>query len=654
MNSSVPWAPPTRLSLLPPESAAVLDPFFEAAVLGVTELHLISSVARLCPEAGPLDLLALGVASRGARHGHTCTNIADARQLTSSAAITVDGEAPPLHLPWPAPHDWSSALESSPIVARPDDTDSEAIRPLVFDGELIYLQRYWTHETRVADELRRRAAISSAPSRLEEVLDSLFGPSDDAGSAASQRQAVGQALSGGISIITGGPGTGKTYTIARILAGAHQLAESLGPARAQPHAPTHTNAHAKPHNVALAAPTGKAAARITESVGDALDSIADFGDTHRESEASTIHALLGWAPGDGFRHDRRHPLPHDMVIVDEASMVSVSLMARLLDALRPEASLVLVGDPDQLASVEVGTVLSDIIGPSVAPQPDTGHLGQLAERITVLARSHRFGQSSPIGQLASSIRAGRAEPMLELLASTSSFSGETDNGSVSTMSTASSISWIDPHDPDGSSGLKRLIDDVIESAVLVAEAALAGDAAAGIRHAMSTKVLAAVHHAQFGLHHWNDLIENAVGERVADFDNSRPWFIGRPVIITANDRVNRVSNGDIGLTVAHHGSLAVALPAPDGIRFLPVSRLSEAQTWWAMTIHMSQGSEFDHAVVSLPSTGSRVLSRELLYTAVTRARSRVTIIAGEEALRSAIDTPIARASGLRSRLWPRS
>ncbi len=635
MSSSLSSAPPTRFSLLPRESAAVLDPFFETAVFGVTELHLINSVARLCPEAGPLDLLALAVASRGARLGHTCTNLADIRQLVSTTSLTVDGETPLLHLPWPDPHEWSSALESSPIVSLPDDPEPEAIRPLVFHGELIYLQRYWTHETRVADELRSRAAVSSAPSRLEEVLDSLFGPPDVTRDASSQRQAVRQALSSGISIITGGPGTGKTYTIARILAGAHGLAGSPGSDRS------------RPHNVALAAPTGKAAARITESVGDALKSIDELGHTLREAEASTIHALLGWSPGDAFRHNRRHPLPHDMVIVDEASMVSVSLMARLLDAVRPDASLVLVGDPDQLASVEVGTVLSDIIGPSAAAAPldaappgdaqsGTASPGQLAERITVLTRSHRFGESSPIGQLASSIRAGQAEPMLELLTSTST-------------------SWIDPHDPDSSDnsvGLESLIDEVIDSAVLVAEAALVGDAEAGIQHTMSTKVLAAMHHTQFGLHYWNDLIENAVAERVADIDNSRPWFIGRPVIITANDRVNRVANGDIGLTVAHNGSMAVALPAPDGVRYLPVSRLSEVQTWWAMTIHKSQGSEFDHAVVSLPSAGSRVLSRELLYTAVTRARSRVTIVATEEALRSAVDTPIARASGLRARLWP--
>ena len=317
-------------------------------------------------------------------------------------------------------------------------------------------------------------------------------------------------------------------------------------------------------------------------------------------------------------------------------MISLSLMASLLDSVRPDASVVLVGDPDQLASVEVGTVLSDIVDPAAS---DPGE-SPLVDRIVRLTRVHRFGEGSDIAKLAAEVRSGDDKAAIELLSGTSD----------QLRGSPPAIEWVRP---DHTSELGRLIGEVVEASALVARAAMAGDAVTAVAKSTHTKVLAATRMNQFGLYHWSDLIESAVVAKVPELDNSRRWFVGRPVMVTANDRINRVSNGDTGVVVDRGGGLSVAMGGdqPDSVRFVPTSRLPEVEPWWAMTIHKSQGSEFRHVVVSLPPAGSPILNRELLYTALTRARERVTIVATEAALREAIGRRVSRASGLADRLW---
>ena len=240
--------------------------------------------------------------------------------------------------------------------------DDGPVRPLVWDGDRLYLHRYWHYELAIAGDLARRCARSPAdrawpgPSGdgVDRVLDSLFEPAGS-GPADLQRLAVRRALAPGVSIIAGGPGTGKTYTVARLLVAAQLVAAERG----------------RPLSVALAAPTGKAAARMGEAVQAAVTEIRPGRGGRRTVAATaptTIHSLLGWEDRTHFRHDRDHPLPEDMVIIDETSMVSLPLMAKLLDAVRPEASVVLVGDPFQLASIEAGTVMSDVVGPAGRPE----------------------------------------------------------------------------------------------------------------------------------------------------------------------------------------------------------------------------------------------------------------------------------------------
>ncbi|MEO6987707.1 MAG: exodeoxyribonuclease V subunit alpha [Aquihabitans sp.] len=614
---------------LVPADVRVLAPFVEAGVLGATDVHLAATIARLHPNLDPRVLLGVAVASRAPGLGHVGI------ELAAVAERMRDGDQEGLaDLPWPDVEGWADALHHSPAVAAPEAYADRPVRPLVWDGTRIYLQRYFHDELMVASDVTRRSGRPSKGPVPPAVLDGLFPPLPD-GSPDRQRQAVEVALTSGISVIAGGPGTGKTRTIARLLAAAHLSWDAAKTAGRL--------------DVALAAPTGKAAARMTEAVRGAVgETEADgaipalLAEELRSAEATTIHRLLGGRPGSRFSHDARNPLPHDLVIVDEASMVALPLMADLLDAVRPDARVVLVGDPDQLASVEAGTVLGDLVGPLRAhrPSPETGApvaTGPLSNRVTVLQRVHRFGADSGIAALAEAVRVGDADAVISLL-----------DGS------RADLLWIRP---DDHAAVARVQQELVDAGIEVVTAARAGQAADGLEAAARVKVLAATRRGDNGLYDWSARIEAdvlaAVPGHVGSGVGRAPggWYEGRPIMVTVNDTTNRVFNGDVGLAVPGDRGLALALPDGTGVRTMPVARVREVDTWWAMTIHKSQGSEFPHAVVALPQATSPILTRELLYTAVTRARSQVTLVASPDALRRAVDSPVARASGLGRRLW---
>jgi exodeoxyribonuclease V alpha subunit len=522
------------------------------------------------------------------------------------------------------------------LVDDPRALPLDRVRPLVWDGDRLYLQRYWHDERAVAADLTHRArtgspagggtgAITGATgaAALEAALDDLFDPAGP-GPPDLQRAAVRRAMTSGVSIIAGGPGTGKTHTVARLLAVAHRLAEAEGRAL----------------DVVLAAPTGKAAQRMRDAVRGEVAGLVDRGAisegvarTLAATDATTIHRLLGWFPGPRFTHDGQNPLPCHLAVIDETSMVSLPLMARLLDGLRPEARLVLVGDPYQLASIEAGTVLGDLVGPVAEPGSDDGHdRSALAGRVTVLRRMHRFGADSTIAALAESIRSGDGDAAVDLLRL-----GHPD------------VRWV--LDTDGA-GIEQVRDQLVEAGVDLATSALDGEVDESLAAAGRIKLLAATRNGPLGLYDWDEQIEAGVGARLPQLRRARRWFVGRPIIVTGNDLGNRVANGDVGVVIGGDAGMEVALLSEGGVRMLAPSRLDRVESWWAMTIHKSQGSEFPHAVVSLPPAGSPILTRELLYTAVTRARDQLTIVGSESSIRSAVDRPVARGSGLRSRLWP--
>ena len=575
-----------------------LDSFRSAGIFGHAEVQAAAAIARLEPDTPQSVLLAYALAVRAPLWGHVCVDLA-----TAETTIPVDD--PTIELVWPDPTSWIADVEASPLVRtlRADSSGQLQRQPLALEGSRLYLDRYARYERLVAIQLASRAgAVTNAGA--DPILNRFFSsdPTD------KQRSAAAVALGSNLAIIAGGPGTGKTRTVARLLAALLTVADEAG----------------RPTTVALAAPTGKAAARMTEAVRRELADLeltpqvdAQLG----EVEASTIHRLLGTTGSNRFVHDRLNPLTNDIVVIDESSMVSLPLMARLLDALRPDAKIVLVGDPFQLASVEAGAVLGDLIDSSNLPD------SILRPHTIALDRVHRFGVDSGIAKLATAIREGDASEALRVLRD----------------QRLTDVALIDPTD---GSAVAQIEQQAVASATSVIESALRGDAATALLAATEFKILAATKQGPFGVQWWTERITQHCAEVISKADQYNPWYVGRPVIITQNDAVQRVFNGDVGVTLDLEGTRSIALPEQDGIRYLPAVRLGAVDTWWAMTIHKSQGSEFPNVVVTLPAVASPIVSRELLYTGVTRAKASVTIIATESTLRAGIMKQVVRTSGL--------
>ncbi len=400
--------------------------------------------------------------------------------------------------------------------------------------------------------------------------------------------------------MTGGPGTGKTTTVARLLALFAEQAELDG---------------RPPLRIALAAPTGKAAARLQEAVQLEVDRL-DAVDRQRVSgpRATTLHRLLGSRPDTSsrFRHHRGNRLPFDVIVVDETSMVSLTMMARLLEAVRPHTRLLLVGDPDQLASVEAGAVLADLVD-GLAGRPDA--------RIAALRTSHRFGAS--IGHLAEAIRVGDADGAVEVL----NAGGE-------------HVEWLDTDNPG--EPLRKVL---LPQARSLWQAALLGDAAAALTTLDQHRLLCAHRRGPYGVAHWNRQVERWLTEATGEPIWS-DWYAGRPILVPANDYGLGLYNGDTGVTVVREGVLRAVIAGAAAPMEFATSRLSDIETMHAMTIHKSQGSQADEVTVLLPPADSRLLTRELLYTAVTRAKSRVRLIGDEAQVRAAVANRAVRASGL--------
>jgi exodeoxyribonuclease V alpha subunit len=556
-------------------AAGALREFNEAGVLAAADLHVARRLAELAGETDEAVMLAAALAVRGPRLGHVYVDVATIRDT-----VTVDTDEPVDvgALPWPETEDWLARLAASPLVAVGEEPGDP--RPLRLVGSALYLDRYWREERQVAADLL--ALAGEAPRAVPDNLARLFEPG-------RQRDAAETALRRRFAVIAGGPGTGKTTTVARALALILEQGDPL---------------------VALAAPTGKAAARLTEAVhGEAAKLEVDEHVRARllGLEASTLHRLLGWRPDSRsrFRHDRGNRLPYDVVVVDEASMVPLSRMARLVEAVRADARLILVGDPDQLASIEAGAVLGDIVA--------AAH-----DSVVELTEVHRFGER--IGRVAEAIRRSDGDATMEALAG---------------------VTWIaDPAD-----ALEPLRRRAVTAARAVTSAAQAGDATAAIRALGAFRLLCAHRRGPYGVSGWTALIEAWLGQEATG------WYVGRPLLVTENDYGLNLYNGDTGVVIAAgDGQVSAAFERGGRIVEFSPTRLAAVDTVYAMTVHKSQGSQFDTAAVVLPEPSSQILTRELLYTAVTRAREELILVGSEEAIRAAVARPIARASGLRSRL----
>jgi exodeoxyribonuclease V alpha subunit len=591
-------------------ASGTLAEFNAAGVLAPADVHVAVRLAELVDESDDAVLLGAAMAVRAPRLAHVCTVLATVRATaTSDLDEPVDLQV----LPWPEVEDWIERLAGSPLVAVGDDGHPD--RPLRLIGTRLYLDRYWRQERRLADELLDRSATAPAGVNadvLETGLQKLFtGESNDL-----QRLAASAAVRCRFSVVAGGPGTGKTTTVARILA----LLDEQAAAAGRP-----------PPRVALAAPTGKAAARLEEAVHAEAAKLPLADDERARLLAlsgSTLHRLLGWRPDSRsrFRHHRDNRLPHDVVVVDEASMVSLSLMAKLIDAVRTDARLILVGDPDQLASVEAGAVLGDIVGAGTY------------EGIVVLRRVHRFGGA--IAELATAIQRGDEDAAVVVLCA-----GHDD------------VRWIDLDVAAGdvAAALQPVRDAVVDAGRRITDAARAGDARAALDALRAMRVLCAHRRGPYGVAEWTAQIESWLAAAITGYGDGGPWYLGRPLLVTENDYGLRLFNGDTGVVVdAADGRSVAAFDRTGGLFEVSPRRLGSVDTVHAMTVHKSQGSQFDAVAVILPDAESPILTRELLYTAITRAQRQLTVVGTADSIRAAVTRPIARASGLRERLWRRS
>jgi exodeoxyribonuclease V alpha subunit len=527
-------------------------------------------------------------------------------------------------------------------VGRPGDK-----RPLILDdGNRLYLYRYWDYENKLSNSIRERIegdlqAMDEA--ELRKSIQQLF-PEVENQELNWQKIAAIVAVLKRFSVITGGPGSGKTFTITGILA--LLLACTRG----------------KKPNILLAAPTGKAAARLGESIKQAKQHL-DCSDRLKDdipNEVYTIHRLLKSVAGSPyFRHNLDNPLPADIVVIDEASMVDLALMSKLVQAMAPDARLVLVGDKDQLASVEAGSVLGDICDRQVIHgfsksflnkiekltgtiQEDSIRLSEdtpgLQDCITVLQKSYRFSAHSGIGGLSRTINHGDADASLALINSPSE----------------TSIAW---HEVRSKTGLTHDLTRMIVAGYR--KYLTIRDPGSAMDEFRRFKILCALKRGPFGVNTINKLAEQVLSNEgliPRAQPASNPWYRGRPVLITRNDYTLGLFNGDIGITLPDPDSstheLYVFFPGSFGeFRRFPTHGLSAHETVYAMTVHKSQGSEFDHVVLILPDKDYPLLTRELIYTGLTRARRTVSVWGTVSVLKSAILRKIERTSGLREALW---
>lgn len=576
----------------------LLAEFNSAGVIDTLDVAAASAIARLLGEWTPEVQLAAALAVRGTRFGHVCIRLDTIRE-----AVVVDGQDPEVieELSWPDPTRWEAVVAASSLVG-----DGSGDQPLVLVDGRLYLERYLRYEVELAAIIvgrcgrPHRQMTDAAAAMLDRLLAAPEHPS-------RQLQAARAAITGGFAVIAGGPGTGKTHTVGAILA-------ALATADEFP-------------TVALCAPTGKAAARLGEAIGAVAAEIDDEQVAARVAGVapSTIHRLLGWRPQRGqFAHDARHRLPHDVVVVDEMSMVSLPMATRLLAAVRPEATVVLVGDPFQLESIEAGTVLTDIVSPGGSPSP-------VSEHIVVLDRVHRFDAAGTMAAFARAVRTGDADTAIDLL-------GRSED----------ELRWVPGRGHDAFAELwSRLIDARAEAVRLSLSPSEPRAALASLNR---MAVLCARRRGPDSVAKWGRDIEADLDQRFTGLRYGGEWYPGRPVMITSNDYRLDLFNGDIGVTVQTIEGLRVAFERAGELTQHPLARLGEHTTVHSMTIHKSQGSQFEEVVVVLPDEASRLLTRELLYTAVTRASQRVWLVASESVVRHAIGRSVERASGLAERL----
>ncbi|MBL9173723.1 MAG: exodeoxyribonuclease V subunit alpha [Verrucomicrobiales bacterium] len=613
-------------------NASEVESLLAAPPFAGLDAEFAGLMERLSGAPNPALRLAAALVSRRRSEGEVCLDLVRVAGEVVENDAGHRGRTPSLA-------EWIPALQACPaVVGNPGSR-----RPLILDGTRLYWQRYWDYEHRLATMLSVRAAEPAisveVPQRVTTLLAKLF-PGTSPQTPDWQTVAAFLAFRNRLTVLLGGPGTGKTRTVSRALA---LLLALEGPAL----------------RVSVTAPTGKAAARLRSAIRHAKQELAETVPAMAglDDEVRTIHRLLRIHPETGVpRFDARNPLAADVLVVDEASMVDLALMTKLVAALPGTSRLILIGDRNQLAAVEAGSVLGDLapagggnrFSPAVCDgifaatgirvQEAEPGVPALADRCVELQASHRFGEGSAIQRASRCVNAGDASGALAVLQEATTSKPAGDDACWQTLPA------------------RDRLREALRSVVLAGFGPLfqTTDPRSALAAMDGFRILTAIRAGPYGVEGMNQVITELLRE--SGWIRGETWYAGRQVLVTANDPESGLFNGDLGVVLPDpEGRLAVWFSDPDGTpRRVSPARLPPHETAFALTVHKSQGSEFDEVLLVLPERPSRVVTRELVYTGLTRARRRAVLWSRESVFRDAVYRRIERASGLWDRLWERS
>ncbi|WP_428236810.1 exodeoxyribonuclease V subunit alpha [Gracilimonas sp.] len=592
-----------------------LEKLLTEDVISLLELEFVRFLKQIEPDVKQEVLLAASACIFAQQKGHVCLDFEDWKD-----EYLFEDAKSEIKLTDSLKKDWNKALKESNLVSKGTE-----LHPLVLEGSRLYLHRYWKYEEELCAWLKQKAAPRlELKEKHKKAIQSVLPPANDLFEVNWQHVAVQLSFLKDLLVISGGPGTGKTFTVLNIIA-----------AQAQAHAQ-------QDFRIALAAPTGKAARRLSESIESGKKNLNPevLSGIEIPESALTVHKLLGSDfRGSTFKFNEENHLPYDLVVVDEASMLDINMWVRLIRAIGPNTKLIVLGDKDQLASVEAGSILGDICGgENTFSEGVSSSLRELQgidipvgdstspinDCILFLTKSYRFGKNSGIQKFAEAVNASDADKAIAILKDHKS----------------EGLSWIEPDSRAIEEVFKTYVQDHYKDYSQLPEKQR-------LAASHKKKILCALRRGPFGVEYMNERAERLIRRNEKRIDN-REWYDGRIVMATRNDSLLKVRNGEIGIyqkkgeVIEFEGDRPVRVSA---------ARLKDYEPAFALTIHKSQGSEFDKVAIILPNQVNTVLSKEILYTAVTRARLSTLIIVKEEILRRIIERTVSRKSGVKQKLW---